>query len=719
MELTLEEAPSPQNSNVVQGNRLQGVALATVLIAIMCTLLLAALDQTIVGTALPTIIGELHGANNYSWVLTAYLLTSTTVTPIVGKLSDVFGRKVFILPGIVIFLIGSALSGASQTMTQLILFRGLQGLGAGMILALVFTLVGDIFSPTERARWQGLFTGVFALASVIGPTAGGWITDNINWRWVFYVNIPVGIAALILITVWLPTNISPRNTTMTTGQAIRRIDFAGAFTAAGATVCLLLGLTWGGTTYAWSDLHVIIILAAAVALFISFIVIEIFAKDPVLPLSLFRNQVFAAGAALAFIVGLALFATVTYLPYFVQGVMQQPATNSGIITTPLVLTMAVGAVLIGQLIARVGRYQFVVIIGSFIMAGGVYLLTQMGVGTTTQDVTRNMIVLGLGIGLVQPVMTLAVQNAIPRNRLGVGTSAVTYLRSLGSTIGVALISTIITNTMASDLPNRLPAAAQQLPPALLQGATSQQVLADGAARAQLTQQVVQGAVATVPAGPQHDTIVAGITQQTTALMAQIFDAARHSFALGLQNGFYTMLGISGLLIIIAFFLKDVPLGKRAVSVAVIDAPVSDELGTAGLPALALASANGYSNGATPRVLGIERPDLPSTIGNGTLSKNNGNGNGLQSLSVLAPYLNDEEWHVNQDNWYERYEAAKQNLENVVVAFLLAHPEYLPASQRSVSRYTLQLLEQGQLKALEDAMQEASVRERAQQAPSAS
>ncbi|MBA3826809.1 MAG: DHA2 family efflux MFS transporter permease subunit, partial [Ktedonobacterales bacterium] len=364
MEMPIEHAPAAASAGQPPTTgRLRGFQLGSVLAAIMVTLLLSALDQTIVGTALPTIVGELHGFSNYSWVLTSYLLTSTTMTPIIGKLSDQFGRKWFLVVGIVIFLIGSVLSGASQTMTQLILFRGLQGIGGGMILALVFTLVGDIFSPAERARWQGLFSGVFGLASVIGPTLGGYITDNINWRWVFYVNLPLGILALVLIIVFLPMNISQRNTTLKGWAAIARIDFAGAFLSAGATVTLLLGLSWGGSTYPWDDGRVIGTLVAAGVLFIAFIITELRVQNPILPLSLFKNQVFASGALLAFLVGAALFGTIIYLPRFVQEVLGQAATNSGVVTTPLVVTLAIGAALIGQLIAVVGRYQFIAIIG--------------------------------------------------------------------------------------------------------------------------------------------------------------------------------------------------------------------------------------------------------------------------------------------------------------------------------------------------------------------
>jgi EmrB/QacA subfamily drug resistance transporter len=727
MEMPVEHAPDVAAHGGASGSRLHGVQLATVLAAIMCTLLLAALDQTIVGTALPTIVGELHGYDRYSWVLTAYLLTSTTMTPIVGKLSDLFGRKWFIVVGILIFLCGSALSGASQTMNQLILFRGLQGIGAGMVMALVFTLVGDIFVPAERARWQGLFTGVFALASVIGPAAGGYITDDINWRWVFYVNLPIGILALFLIIAFLPMNISQRNTSLRGWAAIRRIDFAGALTAAGATICLLLGLTWGGTTYPWSDIHTVGILAAAGALFVAFIIVEIFAREPILPLKLFRNQVFAAGSLVALLVGAALFATAIYLPLFVQGVMGQAATNSGLVTTPLVVTMAIGATLVGFVIARIGRYQIISIIGAFVVVGGMFLLTQMGIDTSTFDVTRNMIVLGLGLGLLQPVMTLAVQNAIPRNQLGVGTAAVTYLRSLGSTLGTAILGTVINNTMTNQLTSLLPPQAQQLPPTLISAATNQSVLVNASLRHQLTQGAIQAATAQVPPGPAHGQIVAALTEQMTTLMNQVFLAARQALAGGLQESFYVALGIAGALVVTTFFLKDVPLMQRAATATVARAEQNAALNTPELPAPALLAAEANTGallgGSDPIAFG----EIVATASGSYANGNGHNGNGYAPARVLgierAPHDDAGSVPVYEGtavtagsaspattDWYGRYQAARHDMENAVVGFLLTHPEYLPPGQRSVSRFTLELLDMRQFQAIEAAMREASLRE---------
>lgn len=558
--LALDDSASARTSE----GRLRGWALAGVLAALMLTLLLAALDQTIVSTALPTIVRELNGLDRITWVVTAYLLTSTTMVPIVGKLSDQFGRKWFVVIGVVIFLAGSALSGASNSMNQLIFFRGLQGVGAGLLMAMIFTLIGDIFTPVERARWQGLFTGVFGLSSVVGPTLGGWITDNSSWRWIFYVNVPIGLVALVALVAWLPANISVRSTRFRGWAAVRRIDFAGALTAAAATTCLLLGLTWGGQTYPWSSPQVIGTLVAAGALYLAFAIIERFAVEPVLPLDMFRNQVFAAGALLALSVGAALFAVVFYLPLFIQGVLGQTATSSGAAITPLTVTMAICAVIGGLVVARVGRYQWLAIMGSLVLVGGIYLMTLMDVHTDILTVTRNMIVVGVGLGMVQPVMTLAVQNAIPRTRLGVGTGAVTYLRSLGSTLGLAVIGAVESNTGAQELHHLLPTNASRLPARLLDFNQLAQLLTSADVRAQVIAQVAQRAAQQLaPQGPTHAAAAQQIVAQVTALLDNVFAAARESLAIGIQHAFYVGLGISVAIVIATLFLKDVPLRGRA------------------------------------------------------------------------------------------------------------------------------------------------------------
>jgi EmrB/QacA subfamily drug resistance transporter len=440
---------------------LRGWALASVLAGLLLTLSLSALDATIVGTALPKIIGDLRGFDRYSWVVTAYLLTSTTVVPIVGKLSDQFGRKGLVLMGVVLFLLGSALAGTAQTMTQLTLFRGLQGLGAGFMQTLVFTVVADLFPPAERGRWQGMLVSVLVLALIIGPAIGGAITDQASWRWVFYVNLPVGGLALLVLGVWLPSTLSVRSTAYHGWAAVRRIDVLGALTAAAATVCLLFGLTWGGKSYPWGSVQVEGILIAAAVLYLAFLMTERFVVEPLLPLDLFRNQVFAASGLLALSGGMIIYAMIFYLPLFIQGVLGQTATTSGALLAPLFIPVAISAIVGGQVIAKVGRYQFLAVIGALILLVGTFLLARMDMTTALGTVTLNMIVMGLGAGVLQPIYTVAGQNAIPPQRLGAGTGAMTYLRAMGSLVGTAVLGTIVTHSGISGRSTDLPPAARQ------------------------------------------------------------------------------------------------------------------------------------------------------------------------------------------------------------------------------------------------------------------
>jgi EmrB/QacA subfamily drug resistance transporter len=448
-------------SSVEDAGRLNGWALAGVVIGLLLALALSALDATVVGTALPRIVGDLHGLDRYAWVVTAYLLTSTTVVPIVGKLSDQFGRKAFLLAGIALFLLGSALAGTSQTMTQLILFRGLQGLGAGFLQTTAFTLVADLFPPAERGKWQGLFVGVLALALIAGPVIGGAITDHASWHWVFYVNLPVGALALFLLVLWLPPAISVRSTPYRGWAAVRRVDFLGALTGAAATACLLLGLTWGGAIYSWNSARVIGIFSAAGVLYLAFLVAERFAKEPLLPLDLFRNRVFAASGFLSLAGGMVFYAVLFYLPLFVQGVLGQTATTSGASLTPLFIPVAVSAVLGGQVIDRLGRYQFLAMSGALILVLGIFTIVRMDATTTLGSVTLSMIVIGLGFGMLQPSYTVAAQNAIPIQRLGTGTGAITYLRAMGSLVGTAVLGTIVAHSATGGHSTALSLAARQ------------------------------------------------------------------------------------------------------------------------------------------------------------------------------------------------------------------------------------------------------------------
>jgi EmrB/QacA subfamily drug resistance transporter len=566
------------------GRRLQGFALISVLVALMLTLLLEALDQTVVGTALPKIIGDLNGFSLYTWVATAYLLASAVLVPIVGKLSDQFGRKWFFVVGVVIFLIGSALSGASQTIQQLIAFRAVQGAGAGIGISLVFTVVGDIFPPAERARWQGIFGAVYGLSSVIGPALGGYltdhgptvgtfITDQSRWRWVFYVNLPIGLLALAALLVYLPANISHPSSELRGWPAIRRIDFPGAVLSGAATICLLLGLTWGGQTYPWGSPQVIGALVISALLFALFVLAERLVAEPVLPLSLFRNQVFTSAGILSLGVGAVILALAYYLPLFLQGVLGESATNSGVVLTPMTVSIVIGSTISGFLVARTGRYHVLSIVAAVVMSGAIFLLSRMTEMTTIVQATIYMVFAGVGLGVFFSILTLAVQNAIPRRQLGVGTAATRYLQQAGGTLGIAIVGTVVNNTIADNISKHLPAGAQQLTPAGLAAATNPQVLVNptyqstlvNTAKHYASQAAVAAAQAQgkIPSGPAHAAVAAQIAQQATVqaqhLLDQIFTALKGSLTLGIEHGMTATFCFGLVMIVATIFLKDVPL----------------------------------------------------------------------------------------------------------------------------------------------------------------
>jgi EmrB/QacA subfamily drug resistance transporter len=575
---------SSQPASQESGRRLHGVALISVITALMLTLLLEALDQTVVGTALPKIIGTLQGFDRYTWAITAYTLASTTMIPVVGKLSDQFGRKWFLLVGTAIFLLGSALSGAAQTMNQFIAFRALQGFGAGVGIALAFVVVADMFPPAERAKWQSLFGVVYGLANLVGPTLGGWLTDHgplvgtivtetTRWRWVFYLNVPIGIIAVVALLIYLPSNISARSNDYTGMAAVRRIDFLGAVLSATATICLLLGLTWGSNaTYAWNSSQVIGILGVAVILFAAFVITERFAVEPILPLDLFRNRVFTVAALLSLLQLMVLVGLLVYLPLFLQGVLGVSATDAGAVITPMTVSSVIGAALAGFAITVFKRYRLITILSAIIMTVGVFLLTQMTPTTGLLTAIIFMVIAGIGLGPFFSVLTIAAQNALPPTRLGIGTSAIRYLGQLGAVLGVAIVGTVVNNSLASDIAQRIPASvAQRLTPAGLKAATSPQVLVNPTYRATVVQTAqhyaAQSAVARVPAGSQHNQIAATVAaqamQQAQQMLDSVFAALKLSLAFAIQHGLIAVLVFCGATLVVTFFLKDIPMTNQS------------------------------------------------------------------------------------------------------------------------------------------------------------
>jgi predicted MFS family arabinose efflux permease len=482
--------------------------------------------------------------------------------------------------GIAIFLLGSALSGASQTMNQFIAFRAVQGLGAGIGIALAFVVVADMFPPAERVRWQSLFGVVYGLSNLVGPTLGGWLTDHgplvgtvvtetTRWRWVFYINVPIGIIALAALLIYLPVNISARSSDYTGWAAVRRIDFPGAVLSAAATICLLLGLTWGSNaTYDWSSLQVIGILVAAAILYGAFLIVERYAVEPVLPLDLFRNRVFAAASLLSLLQLMVLVGLIVYLPLFLQGVLGVSATDAGAVITPMTVSSVIGAALAGFAITVLKRYQVITIVSAFVMTAGVFLLTRMTPTTGILEAIIFMVIAGIGLGPFFSVLTIAAQNALPRTRLGIGTSAVRYLGQLGSVLGVALVGTVVNNTLASDIASRLPATTvKQLTPQGVKFATNPQVLVNPTYRDTVVSTAkrfaAQSAVAQVPPGPQHDHVAASVAaqamQQAQHLLDQVFASLKLSLAFAIQHGFIAVLVFCGVIIVATFFLKDVPM----------------------------------------------------------------------------------------------------------------------------------------------------------------
>ncbi|MDX6479683.1 MAG: hypothetical protein QOG85_193 [Gaiellaceae bacterium] len=418
--------------------------------ALMLGMLLAALDQTIVSNALPTIVGELGGLNKLSWVVTAYLLSSTISLPIYGKLGDLYGRKRLFQAAIVIFLLGSGLCGAAQNLIELILFRGLQGLGAGGLMVGALSIIGDIVPPRERGRYQGYMGGVFAIASVVGPLIGGFFVDNLSWRWCFYVNLPVGVVALIVVGAVLQGS---------TERKSHRIDYEGAAVLAVGAGLITLALTWGGTQYPWGSWQVVgsfIVGAVAVA---GFIVIERYAVEPLIPLRLFRNGVFNVSSAMAFLVGMAMFGALVYLPLFFQAVHGVSATTSGLWLLPLMGGLLVASTGSGRTISKIGRYRAFPIAGTLCITLGMWLLSRIGVSTAYLFIAAGMVVLGIGLGLVMPVIVLAVQNSADPRDLGTATSASTFFRSIGGVFGVAIFGSIFVNRLGHWLPRDLPKSA--------------------------------------------------------------------------------------------------------------------------------------------------------------------------------------------------------------------------------------------------------------------
>ena len=450
---------------------LTGRALWTVFGALMLGMFLAALDQTIVSTALPTIVGELGGLNHLSWVVTSYLLASTVSTPLYGKLGDMLGRKPVFLAAIIIFLAGSMLAGLSQSMSELIGFRALQGVGAGGLMVGAQAIIADIVPPRERGRYMGLIGSVFAVASVAGPLLGGFLVDNLSWRWVFYVNMPVGALAVLIVVTRLHLH---------TPTMRHRIDVLGAVLLSAGVAALTLLTTWGGNEYAWSSLRIVSLGVAGVGLLVVFAWWETRAAEPILPLGLFKSRVFSVASGMGFAIGMAMFGAIVFLPVFLQLVYGASPTSSGLRMLPLMAGLLTAAIVSGRVISRIGRYRPFPIAGTAVLVVGMFLLSLLSLDSPAWVASVYMLVVGVGIGLVMQVLVLVVQNDARPENIGVATSTATFFRSVGGAFGVAIFGTIFASRLAGELAklpdsvtSRLgsgvhlsPEQARQLPPAV-------------------------------------------------------------------------------------------------------------------------------------------------------------------------------------------------------------------------------------------------------------
>jgi EmrB/QacA subfamily drug resistance transporter len=503
---------------------------------LMLTLLLAALDQTIVGTAMPRIIADLHGFEQYAWVTTAYLLTSTAVVPISGKLSDMYGRKLFLCGSTAGFVLTSALCGLSQDMNQLIVFRGLQGVAGGVLTSTIFTVISQIFPPAERARFQGLFSGMFGLASIIGPLVGGYLTDNLSWRWVFYVNLPIGILALFVLLRSFP-NIKPV-------ARARNIDFLGSGLLVLGVVPLLLALSWGGNSYAWDSPIIVGLFVLSAVVLVVFGLVESRAIEPIIPLGLFKNSIVSVSIVAMVLMAMGMFGTILFIPLYIQGVIGANATQSGTVLMPMMMTMIGSSVIAGQIIGRTGRYKLPGLFGMTVTAIGLYLLSQMGADADYLTVTRNMIIVGLGMGPTMPVFTLAAQNAVKVSQLGVVTSLTQFARSMGSTIGVAIFGSILTSQFTPAFHAALSAeVVNGVPQAILSRFDNPQLLISPEVAATLRDQVL------------------AVGTEGGRLYEALYAAIRTGLVVALHDVFMVGAALSVLGIIAVLFLKEIPLRK--------------------------------------------------------------------------------------------------------------------------------------------------------------
>ena len=508
-------------------------------VGVMLAMFLSSLDQTIVGTAMPRIISDLGGFTNYTWVTTSYIITSAVAIPITGKLTDMYGRKFFYLGGLCIFVLASFLCGFSSTMNQIIIFRGVQGIGAGIMMSNAYTVIGDLFPPAERGKYQGYIGGIFGLSAIIGPTLGGYITDTLSWHWIFFVNVPLGIAIILLFIFFFP-NFRP-------DKLKHSIDYPGVVLLILTVVPAMLALSWGGVEYGWSSLQIAGMFIFSAVMLAFFIFVESRSKEPIIPLSLFRNRIVAFSELVIFFTAFGMFGGIIFIPLFFQGVLGVTATTSGNFLTPMMLGMVFGSFASGQLLSRAGgHYRILGAIGLAAMGVGLALLSQMTIETSYTTAVLNIIITGLGLGITMPLYTIAVQNAVPYKMLGVATSSTAFSRSIGGVVGLALFGSVMNNRFASELGSRLPSAIKEL--------MQQQQLADLARNPQ--------ALVSPEAQVRLQRIIEQVGPQGAELFQQVLQALRQSLSSALSEVFLLALFAVVIAFLLNFFVKEIPLLKQ-------------------------------------------------------------------------------------------------------------------------------------------------------------
>jgi EmrB/QacA subfamily drug resistance transporter len=525
------------------------------LAGVMLAMFLGALDQTVVGTAMPRIVSQLGGFDQYTWVTTAYMITSAVAVPITGKLTDIYGRRIFYIAGVAIFTLGSIACGLSQNITEIIVFRAFQGIGAGAMMANAFTTIGDLFAPAVRGKYQGFMSSVWALSSIIGPTLGGFITDYFSWHWIFFVNVPLGIAVILVFIFFFP-NIRRDNLKHT-------IDYAGVAILIVAVVPLLLALSWANVEYPWASPQIIGMLGLSAVALVFLIIHELRSREPLVPIRLFNNRIVSISIVLNFLTGFGMFGSTIFIPLFFQGVLGDRATTSGSFLTPMSLGTVCGSFLSGQLLARMGgHYRIQGAIGLAILTAGFFLLSGMGMGTSHAVAVRNMVMAGFGMGITMPLYMISVQNVVEYKNLGAATSLTMFCRSIGGTVGLAIFGSMMTNRFVGQVTANMPTAVKSVIPADTLSAIihNPQVLFTADAQAQLLGFFSK-------TGQEANTLY---NSAMLVLRQSLSTAIAHVFLFGF------LLVLAGF--ILNFFLKEIPLRKQHI----IDSEHPQKTGTPSL-----------------------------------------------------------------------------------------------------------------------------------------